>query len=217
MSFSCENRFLFLRQSSFGFSVLWDSPIVRSLLALLDWSSKFLTSLLVSVLSLFSLYSLFLPVCLGLSLWCLILSLNVYRSLGGYSRISHSEAPWIPGGQAGACWPVNFMGKWSGPHRSFTWDPQMPVCKMAYPWGFFPGETKIYGSGYTLPMFLRWRKRSRVLCYVGFHQIACFQPWASPPPTKMKYNSSQAETVCMSLIPALHTLFLNSFSGSIPT
>uniref|UniRef100_A0A452U648 E3 ubiquitin-protein ligase n=1 Tax=Ursus maritimus TaxID=29073 RepID=A0A452U648_URSMA len=35
-------------------------------------------------------------------------------------------------------------------------------------------------------------------------------PWASPLPTKIKYNSAQAETVCMPLIPALHTLFLNS-------
>lgn len=133
------------------------------MLELLDWSSKFLTSLLSSVLFLLSLYFLFLPVRLNLSLWCLILSLNVYCSSGGYSK-----AHWIPGGQAGACWPVNFTVKWSGPHRSFTWDPQMPVCKTASLWEFFPEETKICGSGYTLPMFCRWRKSSRVnfnLCY----------------------------------------------------
>lgn len=176
--------------------------------------------MLVSALSLFSPCSLFLPLCLGVSLWCLILSLNVYCSSGGCSRISHSEAHWIPGGQAGACWPMDFTVKWSGLHWPFTWDPQMPVCKTACPWGVFPGETKIYVSGYMLPMFLRRRKSHGSFVkvqYVGFHQIACFQPWASPLPTKIKYNSAQAETVCMPLIPALHTLFLNSVSGSIPT
>lgn len=122
---------LFLRWfPSLGFSVLWGSPTVSLPWALLDCSSNFLISFLLSTLSLFSLHSSF---CLFvLSLWCLLLSLNVYFPWVTFQGVCETLMGYV-GEQVGARWPVSLTVRWSDPHQSFTWDPQVSLCQEAFP------------------------------------------------------------------------------------